>query len=180
MQGTFYFAVAVPLVNIMIAPPVPCVNTLCVLFKKLLLTEGTSGAIIKLKGGGLMFERIKYVRQNAKLTQTEFAEKIGLSRNFIAKVELGNREPSDRTIKDICRVFGCNEVWLRTGVGEPFAPKTRRDAIDEYIGQLSAGKRSDIEQLLIEVMAHTTVDEWKAIAEVFRKAKELYEKSDAD
>lgn len=118
-----------------------------------------------------MFERIKFVRQRSKLTQTEFAEKIGLSRNFIAKVEMGNREPSDRTIKDICRVFGCNEVWLRTGVGEAFAPKTRRESIDEYIGQLVAGKRSDIEQLLVEVMSLTTAEEWKAIASVFRKAK---------
>lgn len=125
-----------------------------------------------------MFERIKFVRQRAKLTQTEFAEKIGLSRNFIAKVEMGNREPSDRTIKDICRVFGCNEVWLRTGVGEAFAPKTRRESIDEYIGQLVTGKRSDIEQLLVEVMSLTTAEEWKAIASVFRKAKEIYDKKD--
>lgn len=128
-----------------------------------------------------MNERIKYVRQNAKLTQTEFADKIGLTKNFISLVENGNRDVSDRTIKDICRVFGCNEVWLRTGVGEPFAPKTRRDAIDEYIGQLSAGKRTEIEQLLVEVMSRTSVEEWQVIAAVIRKARDIYnEKSDAD
>ena len=49
-----------------------------------------------------MNDRIKQVRQSVGLTQMQFAERLGLSRNFIAMVETGGRVPSDRTISDIC------------------------------------------------------------------------------
>ena len=62
-----------------------------------------------------MNERIKQLRVELELTQMQFAEKIGLSRNYIAMIEMGAREPSDRTISDICRVFGVSEAWLRDG-----------------------------------------------------------------
>lgn len=49
------------------------------------------------------------------MTQTEFASKLTLSQNFIAQVESGKKNPSDRTISDICRIFGINEDWIRYG-----------------------------------------------------------------
>lgn len=48
-----------------------------------------------------------------------------MSENFIWQIEKGQREPSDRTISDICRVYGVNEVWLRTGAGEMHVPLSR-------------------------------------------------------
>lgn len=119
-----------------------------------------------------MNNRIKWLRTNANLTQSEMAQRVGVTQNYIWMMEKGDRAPSDRTIKDICREFSVDEVWLRTGVGEPFAPKSRKDAISEYMGQLHAGKRSDIEELLIEVMAETTVDEWRSIAAFLRRTTE--------
>ena len=69
-------------------------------------------------------ERIKEVRTNKGLTQEQFSGKIGLSRNYVARIEIGERLPSDRTIKDICREFGVDELWLRTGIGEAFSVPT--------------------------------------------------------
>jgi transcriptional regulator with XRE-family HTH domain len=66
--------------------------------------------------------RIKLLRKNLDLTQEEFAAKIKLSRNFIAQIEIGTKEPSDRTISDICREFNVNEEWLRYGTGEMHIP----------------------------------------------------------
>lgn len=127
-----------------------------------------------------MNERIKQVRQTVGLTQSAFATALGLSRNYIAMIEIGQRDPSDRTIADICRVYNVDEVWLRTGTGQPFPQKSRRDVIDEYIGQLSEGKRSDIEQLLIEFMAETTVEEWKELSAVFRRLADKLNKPDTE
>ena len=124
--------------------------------------------------------RIRNVRTEKKLTQKEFAKKLNVSENFIWMIEKGDRVPSDRTISDICRIFSVDEVWLRTGVGEPFAPKTRRDMIDEYVGQLSDGKHSDIEELLVDLMAETTVEEWAALANVFKKLADKMNKPGTD
>lgn len=76
-----------------------------------------------------MKERIAWVRTQFKLSQEEMANRLGLSRNYISLIENGNRTPSDRTIADICREFGVDRVWLETGVGEPFRPRSREDEI---------------------------------------------------
>ena len=98
-----------------------------------------------------MQDRIKQVRQSEGLTQAEFAEKIGLSRNYIAMIEIGQREPSDRTIKDICRIFGVNEIWLRTGVGEPFMPLSRSEELAAIFERMEVG--DDAKSRLIREMA---------------------------
>lgn len=69
-----------------------------------------------------MIQRIVEIRKKNGLNQEQFAQKIGMSRSFINQVEVGKRNLSDRTISDICREFGVNEAWLRTGEGEMFLP----------------------------------------------------------
>ena len=64
-----------------------------------------------------MNERLKALRNKLNLTQEEFGKKIGSARNTIANYEMGNRTPSNAIITSICREFGVNEVWLRTGDG---------------------------------------------------------------
>jgi transcriptional regulator with XRE-family HTH domain len=79
------------------------------------------------------------LRKELGMSQAAFAEKLGLSQNFIWQVEKGQREPSDRTISDICRVYGVNEVWLRTGEGEMFLPKSRKEELMEIFGSALNG-----------------------------------------
>lgn len=67
-----------------------------------------------------MNTRISNIRKSLGLTQEKFADRIGLTRNFVWMIEKGDRVPSDRTISDICREFNVSETWLRTGEGEMF------------------------------------------------------------
>lgn len=57
-----------------------------------------------------------------------------MSENFIWQIEKGQREPSDRTVSDICRVYGVNEIWLKTGVGEMKLPMP----LDQQLAQIFA------------------------------------------
>lgn len=82
-----------------------------------------------------MKERIKQIRKKEGLSQEAFAQKINLSRNYVAILEMGQRTPSDRTISDICRVFHVNETWLRTGTGESNPSLTREDEIADLVRQ---------------------------------------------
>lgn len=65
-------------------------------------------------------ERIRQVRQENKLTQTALAEAIGIRQNSLALLEMGKRNPSDRTIIAICKYLYINPEWLKTGVGQPY------------------------------------------------------------
>ena len=74
-----------------------------------------------------MGDRIKQIRLSAKLTQQQFADQLGLSRNFIAVIETSDRKPSDRTISDICRVFGVSEAWLRDGTEPMYVQRSENE-----------------------------------------------------
>ena len=67
-----------------------------------------------------MKSRIHAVRAQADLTMAEFAKRIGMTTSSISLFESGKATPSDRTVLSICREFGVNEHWLRTGEGEMF------------------------------------------------------------
>lgn len=69
-------------------------------------------------------QRIKELRkQKLNLTQSSFAQRLGLSPNAIARYENGDRQPGNQTIVSICREFNVNHNWLVDGKGEPFLPE---------------------------------------------------------
>ena len=76
-----------------------------------------------------MKSRIHAVRAQADLTMAEFAKRIGMTTSSISLFESGKATPSDRTVLSICREFGVNEQWLRTGEGEMFE-QTRASVLD--------------------------------------------------
>lgn len=125
-----------------------------------------------------MNTRIKQIRKALRLTQQEMSDSLGLKRNTIASYEIGRIIPSDRTIGDICRIYNVNEEWLRTGIGEMFVPRTRRDEIAAYMGQVLGGKRTDVEEAIIAVMAKTSVAEWELIKAYIAKIQGEIEKPD--
>ncbi len=76
-----------------------------------------------------MNDRIRKLRKALDLTQKQFGERIGMKSNTIATYEMGRATPSDPAINNICKEFGVNEEWLKTGHGEMFAPKAS-DALE--------------------------------------------------
>lgn len=116
-----------------------------------------------------MYNRIKLVRQKEGLTQEQFAGRIGLSRNFVAKIEIGNRMPSDRTITDICREFGVSETWLRTGVGEPYEVRTREEEMGDLLGSLMKDSPESFRSRLITALLRFDPDgsEWQVLENIY-------------
>ena len=72
-------------------------------------------------------DRMKKLRKALDLTQTAFAARIGSVQNTVTGYESGRRNPSAPVISLICREFGVNEEWLRTGNGEMFIPSRPRN-----------------------------------------------------
>lgn len=91
-----------------------------------------------------MKDRIKKMRKELDLTQQAFADKIGMKQNTIAQYEMGRTQPSDAIIFSICREFGVNETWLRTGEGEMFEELTEQEKLMKYAGLLLKDKDSAV------------------------------------
>lgn len=99
-----------------------------------------------------MHDRIKQLRAVLNLTQQKFADALNLSQNYVATIETTRREPSARTISDICRVYGANEVWLRTGEGEMFRQVSEGEALAAEIRELPQNRDAEIKRHLISAV----------------------------
>lgn len=102
------------------------------------------------------------MRKAFGFTQQEFAERLNIGRGTLANYEVGRNEPIDAVIALICREFGVNETWLRTGQGEMFLPKAKSDEIDAFMKEILRDD-SDFRQKFISVLARMTADEWKLL-----------------
>lgn len=111
-------------------------------------------------------ERIKNVRNKLNLTQQAFSERLGLKRNTIGSYEINAGVPSDRTISDICREFGVNEVWLRTGEGEPFQEETRQEQIMRFAAQTVKGS-DEFRKAFVSMLAKMDADDWGNLEKLF-------------
>lgn len=118
-----------------------------------------------------MGERIKALRKAANLTQQEFAERIGLTKNFISLVETGSRIPSERTISDICREFDVNETWLRTGEGDMFVEVPEEKRLADFVFSVGQGDNEFLRRL-VRAMARLDVEDWKRLEQLALKLKE--------
>lgn len=120
-----------------------------------------------------MKERIRNVRKALGLTQTEFAEKLGIKQNTMANIETGRRNASKQLLFSICREFGVNLDYLLHGDEPMFAPKdvTTLDKIDQYL----TGENPFVRAVFME-LACLSDQEWEYMYKFMRKVVEDIEK----
>lgn len=114
----------------------------------------------------LMNIRIKTLRNELALSQEDFAKSLNLSRNFVWMIEKGEREPSDRTILDICRIYHVNENWLRTGEGDIFQERTRETEINEMVDAMYKTDENDFRYQLMKLIAQLKPDQIHTLREI--------------
>lgn len=73
-----------------------------------------------MEGKCMMKDRIKQLRKELHMSQTEFASSIGLHRSTISSYECGRVEPPENIQNSICQVFKVNRRWLSDGEGSMF------------------------------------------------------------
>ena len=124
--------------------------------------------------------RTSELRKSLGLTQQAFADRLGITRGAVSKYDIDATDPSDAVISLICREFNVREAWLRDGTGEMLEQRTRREDIALYLGKVSSGKASELEELILDLMAETTADEWLALAARLRRTTERRKKENGD
>jgi len=121
-----------------------------------------------------MKERIKTIRKERKLNQTEFGDRIGATQAMVTSYETGRVVPSDAMLKLISKEFGISYAWLKTGEGEMEDPAPEVAAIkrltDTYLSL------PDRLKMLVDALVEMdpkwfeTLD--TALAEIERRQKE--------
>lgn len=72
--------------------------------------------------GGDTLNSLKKIREVAKMTQAELAEKIGVSRQSIVRYENGNCEPRASELSKMAEVLNCSVDELLRDDANPTAP----------------------------------------------------------
>ncbi|MBR2754235.1 MAG: helix-turn-helix transcriptional regulator [Lachnospiraceae bacterium] len=113
--------------------------------------------------------RIKRLRKDfLNMTMDEFGERIGITKSSISTMESGKSNPSDQTIRFICREFGVNEDWLLSGTGEPFPEKSRHDEIADFVNGLAIDDNS-FKSRFIAALSKLNEEEWLTIEKVVKE-----------
>lgn len=62
-------------------------------------------------------QRIKQIRQKAKVTQEQFGNSIGYSKMQVCFIETGKSKPSDAFVQKVAAAYGIRLEWIKTGTG---------------------------------------------------------------
>lgn len=113
-----------------------------------------------------MKDRFKELRETLSLTQQKFADRLDISRNFVAQIEMGNKIPSERTIKDICREFKVNYDWLVNGTGDMFQDDDS-DA-QAIVDSVMTGDNDFAKKILVK-FARLSEERWRQLQEILEE-----------
>lgn len=116
-----------------------------------------------------MKNRIKQIRKHYNLNQEDFGKRIGAKQSTVTAYECGNRVPMDVTITSICREFGVNEEWLRTGKGEMFLPKSRGQEIGEIVKAAAQHDPETAEKFFSSLLEEMSDAEIVLMYEIFKR-----------
>ena len=110
-------------------------------------------------------ERVREIRKNRKLTMREFGRVIGLASSTISDIENGKRKLTAQNRITICREFGVNENWLRTGEGEMYVKRSRQAEITAFFDDITTDNQG-FRARLISVLAKLPPQHWIALQEM--------------
>ena len=113
--------------------------------------------------------RIKLLRKTLGLSQEAFGKKIGITKASISRIEKEDRNPSEQTIKSICREFGVDYFWLTEGIGSEMFIKKETDPIKLVAQKYSL---SDLDEKILTNFVKMPPNKREIMVNAF---KELFE-----
>lgn len=118
-----------------------------------------------------MNKRIKEIRlaQSPKMSQDAFGARLGITGAAVSRIESGHRAVTDQVIISICREFGVDEKWLRTGKGKMYASLDRRKKIAAFLGDMMHEDDGSFKVRLIELLSDMTPEEWELMEKMARR-----------
>ena len=124
---------------------------------------------------GTISERIAFLIKNQDLTQAKFADLLHLTQAYVSRICSGAKQPSDRTISDICRVFCVSEAWLRDGVGEMYVRRSANEELAILVNDLMSDADESFRKRLVSLLLALPPESWAAIEDFAKKLQKSTE-----
>lgn len=124
------------------------------------------------KGGKEMKEinaRIARLRKELDISMEKFGRRIGITRSSVNALEKGVNNPSEQTIKLICKEFGVNEAWIRDGIEPIFKEQATDEEIAAFLGDTLALEDDDFKKQLLSGLSKLDDDDWQVLETIIDK-----------
>ena len=107
-------------------------------------------------------DRIKMVRKQQGMNQTEFAKEIAVSTTSVCQLETGRYNISRTTKHILCTRFHINPDWLETGEGDMYGTSNTAESIVPDLVSILNDNQKLLKAIktAIEVFS---VDDWKKL-----------------
>jgi len=92
--------------------------------------------------------RINTLITSLGIKKVRFAERIKVDQSYVTQLIKGRNCPSDRVIDNICRAFGVDEEWLRTGEGPMFVPIDKDKEFDRICMEIQLSDDEFIKDIM--------------------------------
>lgn len=119
-------------------------------------------------------ERISFLIDSLGLKKTAFAARINVSQAFVSQLCAGKKQPSDRTISDICREFNVNKEWLLTGKGKMFCAKEKSEEISIFFEKVLQDEDAALRKRLIFSLAQLDESDWEILEKIAFKITNMH------
>ena len=101
--------------------------------------------------------------------KSEVARMIKVSPAFISQLCSGAALPSERTIVDIARVCGINQMWLRSGEGEMFQAMNEDEELAAYLDDVMNDEPASFRRRITLEMENWTLEVWQMLEEICKR-----------
>ncbi|MCY9733585.1 helix-turn-helix domain-containing protein [Paenibacillus alvei] len=105
--------------------------------------------------------RIKCIRKENNLNQSQFAKNIGISQGNLSEIEMGNSKPSAETLISIRNQYNVNLNWLLTGVdsinGTTYEDYNEKKLLEAYRTLNDCDKNEIIEIVQLKIKLRSNV-----------------------
>lgn len=117
--------------------------------------------------------KIKRIRkESSDKTQVLFAKRLGIAPNYVYMIESGREIPSNKLLKDVCRIYGVSYDWLFNDIGDPYEEQvTVREIVKSFLPD------NEFAVDIISSMAGMPLDWWKDLERLAYELKEQSEKN---
>lgn len=89
----------------------------------------------------LLGERLKEIREDQRITQTELARRVGTSQSAISQIEAGDRKPSYVMLRNLARALDITVSYLLGDEDVPLLRPEDEAFFREYRGLSEAARR---------------------------------------
>ena len=120
-------------------------------------------------------ERIAFLIKDMGISRSTFADRLHISRPFASELCSGAKQPSDRTISDICRVFSVSEAWLRDGEGDMYVRRSANEELAILVNDLMSDADESFRKRFVSLLLALPPESWAAIEDFAKKLQKSTE-----